>query len=189
MVILFFIGLVSKINYIEFNKNIPGGIEVNTKKLTRSGLLIALGIIIPYFFHIFGISGRIFLPMHFSPLLGGFLVGPLYGAVIGAVLPVLNSMISGLPQMPVLAFMVFELAVFGLVAGILYKRMNLFISLIISMFIGRIVYFIFFALFIEFTNPILYIFGGIASSLPGVIGQLLLIPAIVTVLESKYGKI
>ncbi len=67
--------------------------------------------------------------------------------------------------------------------------MNLFISLIISMLVGRIIYFILFALFIEFTNPFVYIFGGIASSLPGVIGQLLLIPAIVTVLESKYGKI
>ena len=162
---------------------------MNTKKLTRSGLLIALGIIIPYFFHIFGISGRIFLPMHFPPLLGGFLVGPLYGAIIGAVLPVLNSMISGIPQMPTMAFMVVELAVFGLVAGMLYRKFNLFISLIISMLVGRIIYFILFALFIEFTNPLVYIFSGIASSLPGVIGQLLLIPAIVTVLESKYGKI
>ncbi len=95
---------------------------MNTKKLTRSGLLIALGIIIPYFFHMFGISGRIFLPMHFPPLLGGFLVGPLYGAVIGAVLPILNSMISGIPQMPTMAFMIVELAAFGLVAGILYKK-------------------------------------------------------------------
>lgn len=162
---------------------------LNTKKLTRSGLLIALGIIIPYFFHIFGISGKIFLPMHFSPLLGGFLVGPFYGAVIGAVLPVLNSMISGIPQMPIMIFMVIELAVFGLVAGFLYKHFNIFLSLIISMLVGRIVYFILFALFIEFTNPFVYIFGGIASSFPGVIGQLLLIPAIVTILESKYGKI
>lgn len=161
---------------------------MNTKKLTRSGLLVALGIIIPYFFHMFGISGRIFLPMHFPPLLGGFLVGPIYGAIIGAVLPVLNSMISGIPQMPTMIFMVVELAVFGFIAGMLYKKFNIFLSLVISMFVGRIVYFILFALFIEFTNPFLYIFGGIASSLPGVIGQLLLIPAIVTVLESKYGK-
>ncbi|MGM0419866.1 MAG: ECF transporter S component [Bacillota bacterium] len=161
---------------------------MRTRKMTRSGLLIALGVIIPYLFHTFGISGRIFLPMHFPPLLAGFLVGPVYAAIVGAVLPLMNSMISGIPQMPVLAFMTFELAAFGLFAGLLYRKFNLFISLILAMLGGRIIYFILFAYFIEFTNPVAYIAAGIASSLPGVIGQLLLIPAIVSVLETKYGK-
>lgn len=161
---------------------------MRTRKMTRSGLLIALGVIIPYLFHAFGISGRIFLPMHFPPLLAGFLVGPVYAAIVGAVLPLMNSMISGIPQMPVLAFMTFELAAFGLFAGLLYRRFNLFISLIVAMLGGRIIYFLLFAYFIEFTNPVVYIAAGIASSLPGVIGQLLLIPAIVSVLETKYGN-
>lgn len=158
----------------------------STKKLTRSSLLIAIGIIVPYIFHSMGISGRLFLPMHFPPLLAGFLVGPLYGAVVGAVLPALNFMISGMPPMPTMAFMMVELAIFGLITGLLYKKAGIFISLIIAMLAGRIIYYTLFALIIEFENPFILIGSGIITGLPGIIGQLILIPSIIILLEKKY---
>lgn len=157
----------------------------STKKLTRSGLLIALGVILPYMFHTLGISGRIFLPMHFPPLLAGFIVGPFYGAIVGAVLPVLNFLVSGMPQMPTTAFMVLELAVFGFITGLLYKKLGVMLSLIIAMLLGRVVYQLAFVLLIEFENPLVLIAGGIATGLPGIIGQLILIPLIIKLLEQK----
>jgi hypothetical protein len=39
---------------------------MNTKKLSLSGLLIALGLIMPMVFHAFGGAGKIFLPMHLT---------------------------------------------------------------------------------------------------------------------------
>ena len=157
----------------------------STKKLTRSALLIALGIIVPYVFHSLGISGSVFLPMHFPPLLAGFLVGPVYAALVGAILPPLNFMISGMPPMPAMAFMIAELAIFGLVTGILYKKFGILISLIMAMLAGRIIYHTLFALIIEFENPLILIGSGIITGLPGIIGQLVLIPAIIVPLEKN----
>ena len=158
----------------------------STKKLTRSALLIALGVIIPYIFHTIGISGRIFLPMHFPPLLAGFLIGPFYALAVGTILPVINFLISGFPQMPTLALMIAELAVFGLVTGLLYKKTNLFISLISAMILGRIVYTSLYIAFIEFENFFISILGGITTGLPGIIAQLIIIPPAVLLIEREY---
>lgn len=38
------------------------------------GVLIAIGVALPYFFHFAGIPGQVFLPMHIPALLGGFLL-------------------------------------------------------------------------------------------------------------------
>ncbi|MFW6279258.1 MAG: ECF transporter S component [Bacillota bacterium] len=158
----------------------------STKKLTRSALLVGLGVIITYLFHISGINGKVFLPMHFSPLLAGFIVGPMYAALVGAILPGINTLVTGMPQGPVLILMTFELAVFGLVTGFLYKKIGVILSLIAAMLAGRIVYYTLFALFVQFGNPLIMIGGGIATGLPGIIGQLLLIPPIIKILKNKY---
>ena len=158
---------------------------MKTKLLTRSALLIALGIILPYITHITGIGGRILLPMHLPPLMAGFIVGPWYALIIGALLPPLNFAVTGMPPMPTMMFMVVELAVFGLITGIMYRKFNVFLSLITAMLVGRIVYALSFALIIEFENPLIIIGSGIATGLPGIISQLLLIPILVKLMEKK----
>jgi len=158
---------------------------MNTKLLTRSGLLIALGIILPYIAHMTGIAGSILLPMHLPPLLGGFIVGPFFGLIIGAVLPPLNFAVSGMPPMPTMIFMTVELAAFGLITGLLYKKFNVIISLVAAMLLGRIIYALMFALIIELQNPLVIIGGGIATGLPGIIIQIILIPVIVNALENN----
>ena len=162
---------------------------MKTKLLTRSGLLIALGIILPYLAHMTGIAGSILLPMHLPPLLAGFLVGPFYGLIIGAILPPLNFAISGMPPMPTMAFMILELALFGLITGLMYQKFNILISLITAMLAGRIVYALAFALLIEFQNPLIIIGGGIVTGLPGIISQIVLIPIIVSALEKKEASV
>lgn len=162
---------------------------MSTNKLTRSALLIALGIVFPYIVHMTGIGGSILLPMHFSPLLGGFLVGPYFALIVGAILPPLNFAISGMPPMPIMAFMTVELAVFGFIAGRMYRRFNVIISLITAMLAGRIVYALLFAFLIEFQNPIFIIAGGLTTGLPGIVLQLILIPVIVKALLKKGGSL
>ena len=155
---------------------------VETKKLTRSAILIAVGIVVPFIFHNFGLPGNVFLPMHFSPLIAGFLVGPLYAAGVGAILPLLNFAISGMPPMPMAALMMVELAIFGLVTALLDQKLDwgLLPSLIIAILAGRVVYhFLQVVIVMEFTNPLPLIAGGIATGLPGIIGQLVLVPIIV----------
>lgn len=157
--------------------------RISVRDLVISGLLLALGLIIPSIFHNTGISGKIFLPMHIPVLLGGFLLPPLFAMIVGIVTPIFSSLITGMPELfPMGVIMLFELGIYGLVASILYRkfRIPVIISLIISMIIGRIVAgIVVFLLIVSSTvdmDPIIFVKSGIITGLPGIIIQLILIP-------------
>ena len=82
-----------------------------TKKLTLAGMLLALGIILPFATsHGIGVPGNILLPMHIPVYLCGLLCGPLYGALCGLVLPLLNSVLTGMPVIyPMMPLMTVEM--------------------------------------------------------------------------------
>ncbi|WP_018248628.1 ECF transporter S component [Orenia marismortui] len=159
------------------------------KKLSKGGVLLALGVLIPYMFHLTAIGGKVFLPMHFPVLLAGLLLGPGYGLIIGGLTPILNFIISGMPPMPFLILMFFELATYGFLSGLIYKKLNLMTSLITAMLGGRLVYALVIWFGINLFNidnlgdPLLMVKGSIISSWPGLIGQLILIPTIILALE------
>lgn len=164
---------------------------MKTRRLTQSSVLLALSILLPYLFHMTGVSGRVFLPMHIPVLLAGFLVGPIYAMLIGALAPVLNFFISQMPQMPFMALMLVELAVYGLLSGLLYRRFNTIITLIMAMIGGRIAYALAAWTAIKLfnisalPNPILMIKGSIVSGMPGILIQLIFIPTIVILLKKN----
>ena len=63
----------------------------NVKRMVYGGLLIAIGVILPQAFHIFGQSaGQTFLPMHIPVILAGMLIGPLWGAGVAVIVPLLS---------------------------------------------------------------------------------------------------
>ncbi len=159
--------------------------RLNTRNIVVSGLLLALGIIIPSIFHTTGIPGNIFLPMHIPVLLGGFLLPPFFAFLLGILTPIINSLITGMPVMfPMAVIMVFELGIYGLVASLLYRRLefSIIISLIASMIVGRImagiVVFFLIILFTVQMDPIIFVKAGIMTGLPGIIIQLILIPTL-----------
>mgnify|MGYP002410823709 CR=1 FL=1 len=164
-----------------------------TSKITISGILLALGILLPSVFHTFGM-GIIFLPMHIPVLLGGFIVGPVYGACIGLFIPLLSTLLTGMPPTmpPIAQMMMVELTVYGLLTGFFYQnlRQGVFVSLIMAMLGGRIVYGILGALAlplfglpkIDFLYPIT---TGLVTSIPGILIQLILIPVLVLAIEKR----
>ncbi len=89
--------------------------------------------------------------------------------------------------MPILIFMIFELAAYGLVAGLLSKKLNVYLSLIIAMVSGRVVY----ALVLIVAGNILgldvpkvaSVLTSVATALPGIAIQLIFIPVIVLALR------
>ena len=128
--------------------------------------------------------------MHIPVLLCGFLCGWKYGAVCGAVVPFLSSLVTGMPVMwPQGASMIFELAVYGLVTGLLYRGMhrNVYLSLAAAMTAGRIVSGIAKAVFFGMAGKpfglAAFISGAFTVAIPGIILQLVLIPVLVTALE------
>ena len=106
---------------------------------------IASAIVLPQIFHILGLAsgtgtavGAAFLPMHIPVLLAGLLGGPYAGIIAGLLSPVISFYITGMPTAAMLPFIVVELGVYGLTAGLLsQKKMNTFLKLIITQIAGR----------------------------------------------------
>jgi len=135
--------------------------------------------------------------MHIPVLLCGFICGPYYAAVVGAVAPVLRYMLFGMPPiMPIGTAMCFELAVYGIVSGLLYRRLPgksvfIYVSLITAMLSGRLAWGIAFVVLsgvadVTFSWQI-FISGAFINAVPGIILHIVLIPAIVIALKkAKY---
>ena len=121
------------------------------------------------------------------------------GLLIGIITPLLRGVLFGMPAIFPNAFcMAFELATYGLVAGILSEKMkkdikSLYISLIAAMLCGRIVWGLVSAAVYAFTGGIftweLFLMGGFINALPGILIQLVLIPALVERLYNMEGTV
>jgi len=96
--------------------------RVPTGTLTGTALLLALGVVLPIVFHAFPLGGRIFLPMHLPTFVAGLVLGPVAGLVVGAGSPIVSGLLTGRPTVFYMIPMVFELATYGLVAGLLRPR-------------------------------------------------------------------
>lgn len=163
---------------------------MKTRQITYTGLFGALGIVIPQAFHMIGgpTIGSILLPMHIPVLVGAMLLGPFSGMVI-AMISVLVGALLGMPPMPMAIFMFFELSVYGLVAGYLYKkrRYNVYLALIGAMVAGRLTQMMVIQLFLKlFDTGLPPVFGTLAMfsvGLPGMGLQLILVPLLVLFLQ------
>ncbi len=159
--------------------------------VTYGAIFIALGIVFPVFFHAVG-AGKVFLPMHIPVLLAGFFTGPVTGAVVGFLTLILSALLTGMPPLmpPIAQAMMAELAVYGLLSGLLYRalRQNVIVALVGAMIGGRLVYGVLAAYLLPLFGlnrvPVFYpLTAGIVGSLPGVILQLVFIPAVVYLAE------
>jgi riboflavin transporter FmnP len=155
--------------------------------VTHSALYLALAVLLPIAFHAFGLGGRVFLPMHIPVLLAGFLVGPASGLTVGLLSPLLSYLLTGMPPTYAVPLMSLELPMYGLVAGIAYRRLhlNIYISLVLAMVVGRLMFgmgLFVLGMFIDlpYTAAAFFSTGGaIVSGLPGIAVQIVLIPIIV----------
>ena len=167
---------------------------MKTKKIVLSALLLAIGIILPFFTGQIKEIGDTLLPMHIPVLLTGFICGWQWGLVVGLILPILRSTLFSMPPMfPNAVWMAAELATYGVVSGILYsKTRKIYLSLIVSMVSGRIVWGVTKAILLcvgekSFTFAA-FITGGFLDAVPGIILQLILVPIIVKIVNKKEKK-
>ena len=160
--------------------------------IAYTALLIALGILIPIVFHQIGIAGKIFLPMHFPVIIGGLLFGPLCGLLVGFFSPVLSFLLTGMPPFPLVLAMVPELVTYGAVSGWLHGQLkiNVWIALLAAIVSGRIVlslaWWAMFHLLDLSVPPMVFVTTGLVTGLPGIIGQLILIPLLVRGMQRTW---
>ena len=165
----------------------------NTRNLVLSGLFIALGFVLPFLTMQIQQIGAALLPMHIPVLLCGFICGPVYGLAVGFITPLLRSAIMHMPPIyPIALAMAFELAAYGFLAGLFYKifpkkPLYVYISLILSMLCGRIVWglasLVLFGIKGNAFTLTLFIQGAFINAIPGIILQLVLIPLIILALQ------
>lgn len=161
------------------------------KKSILCAVCIALCVVLPQAFHAIPNAGSIYLPMHLPVLLCGLICGWQYGLLCGVAGPILSSLFTSMPPVAYLPPMVVECAVYGCVAGLMMKLVHtkkifadLYISLVAAMLIGRII--------AGCAKALIFAKGSITmaawatsyfvTGLPGIIIQLVVIPAIVVAL-------
>jgi len=162
-----------------------------TRYITHIALYLALAVLLPIGFHAFGLLGRMFLPMHIPVLLAGFLAGPLGGLVVGLLAPGISFLLTGMPPTYAVPLMTLELAIYGLIAGLAYNRLklNIYLALLAAMIMGRLMFglgLMVLGMFMQLPYSAAVFFsasGAIATGLPGIIVQIVLIPIVVAALK------
>ena len=168
------------------------------RKMVFSALFLALGLVLPFLTGQIPQIGSKLSPMHIPVLLCGFVCGWKWGALVGVVVPLLRSVLFGMPpMMPTAAAMAFELAAYGCAAGLLYdllpkKAANVYAALIGAMVVGRVVWGVAaFALNSAMGAQFgwqAFAAGAFLNAVPGIILHIVIIPPIVLALE-KAGMI
>ena len=175
--------------------------SARNKRLVVSALMLALALVLPYFTGGIPASGNLLLPMHLPVLLCGFVCGPVWGLAVGAVAPLLRSLLFGMPPMfPTAVAMAFELAAYGLFTGLFYRLFSarltgstgkkwgaLYASLVLSMLLGRVgwgcVMFLLMAASGGAFGMAAFVAGAFSSAWLGILVQLVAVPPIVYALE------
>lgn len=165
----------------------------NTREMVMAALCLALALLLPFLTGQIKEIGNMLCPMHIPVLLCAFLCNWKWSGTVGLTAPLLRSSIWGMPPMgPIAIGMTFELAAYGIIASVAYRRLpkktwSIYAALIIAMIGGRIVWgvvsmFLYGAMNTPFTWQ-MFMAGAFINAIPGIIIQIVLIPVIVIALE------
>jgi uncharacterized membrane protein len=164
--------------------------KTKSKEIVLSGLFISLGLLVPMVFHAIGGAGPVFLPMHLPVLMGGFILSPVYALMVGVLTPLLSSVLTGMPVLMPMAFiMMVELGIYGLAVSLLKEKgTNNIITLVTAMVLGRIAAGIMVAILvslvgIRFAPPVTFLTSAVTTSIPGILIQLIFIPVLLTAVK------
>jgi thiamine transporter ThiT len=151
---------------------------------------VLLSVLTPWAFHQFHLAGATYLPMHFFIFAAALTSGWQAGIIVGLLTPFASYAVSGMPAITVLPQVALEVTAYGLIAGLLRQKLHLRVvwSLLGAMIGGRIALVI--AVFIvqaisgnvysplgPSATPFTAVWNTVAQSWPGMLIQLVLIPA------------
>ncbi len=163
------------------------------QKISMSAMLFALALVLPFLTGQIPQIGSMLLPMHIPVFLCGLICGWKYGALVGLLVPVVRSFVFGMPPMfPTASAMAFELCTYGAVAGFIYHRAgyfcmkSLYKSMAVAMAAGRVVWAGAMMVLMGINGGVftfeMFAAGAFLNAIPGIIAQLVLIPAVMVAL-------
>ncbi len=158
---------------------------------------ICAAVVVPQLLHAIGAVtglntalGETFLPMHLPIILVGLMAGPYAGALAGLFGPLVSHLTTGMPLVTMLPFMMLELCIYGLTAGLLRNvRMYTVAKVLLVQIAGRAVraVAILCSVYVLSNQAIgvSVIWKSIATGVPGLILQWTLLPVIVYMIEKR----
>ena len=163
------------------------------RNVVLAALFLALAFVLPMITGHVPQVGNMLCPMHFPILLCGFVLGGPWGLAVGFAAPLLRSVLFGMPPLfPTALSMAFELATYGFVSGVVYRKVKhtlpmTYATLLTAMVAGRIVWGVVRFVLAGLTGSSFpfsaFLSGALLTAIPGIVAQLVLIPLIVTALQ------
>ncbi|HIU28123.1 MAG TPA: ECF transporter S component [Candidatus Fimisoma avicola] len=163
--------------------------NTRTRDMILAALCLAIAMVLPFLTGQIQTIGNMLSPMHIPVFLCAYICGWKWAAAVGFVAPFIRYAAFGMPPlMPVGVGMAFEMLTYGLVAGLLYKilpkkTVNIYVSLIISMIAGRVVWGLARLIIAGVTSAQftweMFISGAVLTAVPGIVLHIVLIPLIV----------
>lgn len=166
--------------------------RLNVKNLVTAAVCLALCLVLPFLTGQIPQIGGALSPMHIPVLLGGFLCGPWWAMAVGLSAPLLRHALFHMPPLITAVAMCFELGTYGLVSGLLYRRLpgrtsSIYVSLIAAMIAGRVVWG---AMRVALSGAsgepftwAAFMAGAFFNAVPGIVVHIALIPALVIALK------
>lgn len=153
------------------------------KYIVGTVLLSAMGVALPRGFHLLAGSsaGATFLPMHICVLIAALTFGIISSTIVAGSSVVFSFLLTGMPSLARLPYMLIELVTYAILLSVLNKKFNSYISLIVTIVFGRILYagVLFAAInILGFSTYGISVMQSIRLGMPGIILQLLFVPVI-----------
>ena len=164
----------------------------NIKNVTLAGLFLAVGIVMPKLFHLVGAqAGSMFLPLFFGVAIAALILPLKFAIAVAVLTPIISNLISGMPAVPILFFMLIELVAYAVIVQILHKKVGPVISIAGGLLLSRTVYIsaVLVAVkilhlpvpFVSFSALVI----GVLKSAPGIALQIVIIPAIYHIYKKR----
>lgn len=183
--------MIEKVETIKKQKSLLEKLTTTKAKYIIGTILLSgIGIALPRIFHILAgsSSGATFLPMHIAVLIAALTFGVLSSSIVAGSSIVFSYLLTGMPSLARLPYMLIELLIYALILGILNKKFNSYISLITTIILGRILYasILFVATdILGLSSYGISVMESIKMGIPGLIIQLACVPFIAKIMNER----
>lgn len=153
-------------------------------------LLGGIGIALPRIFHVLAgnSAGATFLPMHLAVLIATLTFGTISGTIVAGSSVLVSYLLTGMPNLARLPYMAIELFIYVVVLSVCNKKFNSYLSLIITIILGRILYSGVLLVAVQgfgLPNYGISVMESIKAGIPGIIIQLLCVPVISRIIKER----
>lgn len=181
--------MIEKVDTMKKTNNLVEILSTRKAKYIIGTILFSgLGIAIPRIFHLLigSSAGVTFLPMHLMVLIAALTFGITSASVVAGSSVIFSYLLTGMPAIDRMPYMLIELLIYGILLGLFNKRFNSYVSLVVTMIIGRILYagVLYISVnLLGFNGYGISVMQSVISGIPGIIIQLLAVPFLAMVVK------